>query len=71
MQTMKTFKQLREDLGSKKTSSVLSKDQFIDFLNWEPSSHLRVVERRNDLLIQFVEVIGDGGKTPGEKILGK
>ena len=56
---MKTLKQLKEDLGSKKTSSVLSKQQFTDFLNWEPSSHIRVVQRRNDLLIQFVEVIGD------------
>jgi hypothetical protein len=68
---MKTFKQLREDLGSRKTSSVLSKEQFIDFLNWVPSSHMRVVERRNDLLIQFVDVIGDGAKTPGQKSLEK
>jgi hypothetical protein len=68
---MKTFKQLREDLGSRKTSSVLSKEQFIDFLNWVPSSHMRVVERRNDLLIQFVDVIGDGAKTLGQKNLEK
>lgn len=53
---MKTFKQLMKETGqSKPTTTILTKVQFVDFLNWTPSEFLRVTERENELVIQFME----------------
>lgn len=59
---MKTFKQLREDLNTKKLDVVLSKAEFIDFLQYEPSNAVHVTERRNDYIVKFVNVLEKGSR---------